>query len=94
MEIVKKALDVDLIVLATAVYWYSMSGVMKDFMDRFSDLLGGKYKHLGELLYGKKLELLTTGYDLKLPLGFEVPFAGTAIYFGIDYVGAKYKSCR
>jgi GrpB-like predicted nucleotidyltransferase (UPF0157 family) len=94
VEIIKKALDVELIVLATPVYWYSMSGVMKDFMDRFSDLLGGKHKHFGELLYGKKLELLSTGYDLKLPLGFEVPFAGTAIYFGIDYVGAKYRSCR
>lgn len=94
LEIVKKAIEADLIVLATPVYWYSMSGAMKDFMDRFSDLLGGKHKQLGESLYGKKLELLSTGYDLKLPLGFEVPIAGTAIYFGIDYIGAKYKSVR
>jgi GrpB-like predicted nucleotidyltransferase (UPF0157 family) len=93
-EIISKALSADLVILATPVYWYAMSGPMKDFMDRFSNLMSGKYKQLGEALYGKKLELLATGYDLKLPLGFEVPFAATSIYFGIDYLGAKYRSVR
>ncbi len=67
---------------------------MKDFIDRFSDLLSGEHKQLGESLYGKKLQLVSTGYDLKLPLGFEVPFSGTAIYFGMDYLGAIYRSIR
>ncbi|MBX9704247.1 MAG: NAD(P)H-dependent oxidoreductase, partial [Silvanigrellaceae bacterium] len=93
-KIIGKALEADLIVLVTPVYWYTMSGVMKDFIDRFSNLLSGKHKALGESLYGKKVELLSTGYDLKLPFGFEVPFIGLAIYFGMDYLGAKYKSVR
>jgi GrpB-like predicted nucleotidyltransferase (UPF0157 family) len=92
--IIRKVLDADLLVLATPVYWYAMSGAMKDFMDRFSNLMSGEYKQLGESLYGKKIQLVSTGYDLKLPLGFEVPFSGTAIYFGMDYMGAIYRSVR
>ncbi len=94
LKIVGRALEADLIVLATPVYWYAMAGVMKDFMDRLADLLSGEAKQLGESLYGKKVELVATGYDPKLPLGFEVPFAATAIYFGMDYLGARYKSAR
>lgn len=93
-SIVQKALEADLLVLATPVYWYAMSGVMKDFVDWFSNLMSGEHKHLGEALYGKKVRLVSTGYDLNLPLGFEVPFSGTSIYFGMDYVGATYKSVR
>lgn len=93
-SIIKKAKEADLVVLATPVYWYAMSGIMKDFMDRFSNLMSGEHKVLGESLYGKKVQLLSTGFDLKMPMGFEVPFAGTAIYFGMDYLGAIYKSVR
>ncbi|MGZ3742472.1 MAG: GrpB family protein, partial [Pseudobdellovibrionaceae bacterium] len=93
-KIIRKAIDADILVLATPVYWYAMSGAMKDFMDRFSNLMSGEHKLLGESLYGKRVQLLSTGYDLKLPLGFEVPFAATAIYFGMDYMGASYRSVR
>jgi GrpB-like predicted nucleotidyltransferase (UPF0157 family) len=93
-NIIRKALASDLIVLATPVYWYAMSSSMKSFLDRFSNLMSGEHKILGESLYGKRVQLLSTGYDLKLPLGFEVPFAGTAIYFGMDYEGAHYRSVR
>lgn len=91
---IEKLIWSDLTVLATPVYWYAMSGVMKDFIDRFSNLMSGKYKHLGEALYGKRIKVLSTGYDPSLPLGFEVPFAGTAIYFGMDYMGAEYRSTQ
>jgi GrpB-like predicted nucleotidyltransferase (UPF0157 family) len=93
-SVVEKMLQADLIQLATPVYWYAMAGAMKDFMDRFSDLMAGSGKPLGEALYGKRLELIVTGYDEDLPLGFEVPFSATAIYFGMDYVGATYRSVR
>ncbi len=89
---IRKILDANLLVLATPVYWYSMSGIMKNFIDRFSNLLRDEDKQLGKSLYGKELELCSTGSDLKLPLGFEIPFARTAIYFGMDYMGAAYRS--
>lgn len=92
--IIEKALQADLFVLTTPVYWYAMSGPMKDFIDRFSNLMVGDYKHLGEALQGKRVQLLSTGYDRTLPIGFEVPFAGISIYFGMDYMGALYKSMR
>ncbi len=92
--LVEKMIAADRIVLATPVYWYAMSGPMKDFIDRFSDLLSGPLKAKAEMLYGKKIQILATGYDQALPMGFEVPFAGTAIYFGLDYMGATYRSIR
>lgn len=91
---IERAINSDITVLATPVYWYAMSGVMKDFIDRFSNLMSGKHKELGERLYGKRIKVLSTGYDPTLPLGFEVPFAGTAIYFGMDYLGAEYRSTQ
>ena len=94
LKTARQMTEADVIVFATPVYWYSMAGVMKTFFDRFSDLLSGEHKSLGDSLYGKKMKLVATGYDETLPLGFEVPFAATAIYFGMDYLGANYESFR
>lgn len=92
VSIVEKAIAADLLVLATPVYWYTMSGPLKDFIDRFSNLMGGPLKHLGESLHGKKVQVVSTGYLSVAPLGFEVPFACTSFYFGMDYLGCLYKS--
>lgn len=94
IQIVDQMIASDLIVLATPVYGYAMSGIMKDFMDRFFDLLSGNLKKKGEDLYGKKIVLLATGHDEELPHGFEVPFSRAAIYFGMDYMGSNYRSFR
>jgi GrpB-like predicted nucleotidyltransferase (UPF0157 family) len=90
--LVEQMISSDLVVIATPVYWYSMSSSMKNFFDRFSNLLRGTHKPLGEALYGKKICLFSTGSDKRLPFGFEVPFSSTAIYLGMDYLGAKYKA--
>lgn len=94
IAIIEKIIDADRVIFATPVYWYAMSGVMKDFIDRFSDLLGGKHKELGEKLYGKKIDLLSTGSDLEIPNGFSVPFNLTTTYFGMDFMSVYYKSTR
>lgn len=93
-DILRKALLADVLVLATPVYWYAMSGTMKNFVDRFSSLMSGESKSLGEALYGKRVHLVSTGYDLKLPLGFETPISCIAMYFGMDYMGAAYRSSQ
>lgn len=90
IPVIRKMIEADLVVFATPVYWYSMSGAMKHFIDRFSDLLSGDHKPLGEALYGRKILLHATGSDPRLPLGFEAPFSAMAIYFGMDYLGASY----
>jgi GrpB-like predicted nucleotidyltransferase (UPF0157 family) len=89
---IEKMITFDRVVFATPVYWYAMSGEMKDFVDRFSDLLRAKYKNLGEQLYGKKIDLLSTGSDLELPNGFTIPFNLTCTYFGMDFMNVYYRS--
>ncbi|MGZ3693326.1 MAG: flavodoxin family protein [Bdellovibrionota bacterium] len=91
-KIIEQILASNLTIFATPVYWYAMSGVMKNFFDRLSHLMRGKYKFLGDAIYGKKFAVVVTGSDDRLPFGFEVPFASTAMYLGMDYLGASYHS--
>jgi NAD(P)H-dependent FMN reductase len=79
------------IVLATPVYWYAMSGLLKTFFDRLTDLTTS-HKPLGRQLRGKHLLLLATGTDATLPLGFEEPFRRTAHYFDMSFGGSLYFS--
>jgi putative NADPH-quinone reductase len=79
------------IVFATPVYWYAMSGLMKIFFDRLTDLTGpDESRPLGRLLRGRSIWLLATGTDVALPTGFEEPFARTAAYFGMHWRGGIY----
>jgi multimeric flavodoxin WrbA len=77
------------VVLATPVYWYAMSAIMKAFFDRLSDLVTIE-KQKGRALAGKTIWLIATGTDPTLPEGFEVPFLRTCTYFDWIYRGACY----
>ncbi|MGB3182037.1 MAG: NAD(P)H-dependent oxidoreductase [Cyclobacteriaceae bacterium] len=81
------------IVFATPVYWYSMSGIMKDYFDRITDLLTIN-KPYGRKLRGKTIYVISVGSDRKLPDGFEMPFRNTAKYLGMKYGGITYKSTK
>lgn len=76
-------------VLATPVYWYAMSGQMKIFFDRFSELLTER-KEDGRLMRGKDIVVIASGTDPALPDGFESPFRQTCDYLGMRYRGAFY----
>jgi multimeric flavodoxin WrbA len=79
------------VVFATPVYWYSMSGVMKTFFDRLTDLLlEPGSRTVARALAGRDVWLLATGTDESLPLGFEEPFARTATYLGMNWRNAFY----
>ena len=88
-----KMTEVENIVFATPVYWYAMSGVMKIFFDRLSDLISTS-KPLGRALAGKSVYLFSTGCDLEMPDGFEVPFKRTSEYFEMKYVKSIYVSVK
>ena len=75
----------ELIIFATPVFWYSMSGLLKVFFDRLSDCLMIR-KDLGRQLKGKEMAVLTCGFDKKLKPGFHMPFKETAKYLSINYV--------
>lgn len=78
--------EYDILIFATPVYWYSMSGLMKVFFDRLTDCLK-KEKPLGKQLIGKHMAMLSCGYHDGLPEGFTVPFESTAKYLGMHYMG-------
>lgn len=83
----------DAVVLATPVYWYAMSGLLKRFFDRLTDLVT-VHKPLGRRLAGRAVWVVASGSEPALPDGFEVPFQSTAAYFGMRYGGALYVPAR
>lgn len=76
----------DTIIFATPVYWYTMSGVMKVFFDRISDLLRTQ-KDTGRQLRGKNMAMISASNQDDLINGFSMPFVETANYLGMNYLG-------
>jgi len=66
-----------------------MSGVLKRFFDRLTDLVT-VHKPLGRKLAGRFVWVAACGSDPTLPEGFEVPFRATAVYFGMSFGGVLY----
>lgn len=91
LKIAEELLSHKIIVFATPVYWYAMSGLLKNFFDRFTDLVTAE-KYLGRQLKGKIILLCAVGSDPKLPQGFEIPFELTAKYFNMIYLDKIYYS--
>ena len=79
------------IAFATPVYWYSMSGPMKIFFDRFSDLIT-LHKPSGRKLKDKAIFLLCVGAEDKMPEGFELPFSSTSAYLNMKFIAHIYYS--
>ncbi|WP_024771844.1 flavodoxin family protein [Aquimarina macrocephali] len=76
----------DLIIFATPVYWYTMSGILKTFLDRISDCLKIE-KDVGRKLRGMEMAVLSCGSDKQLKDGFHMPFVETSKYLGMNYIG-------
>jgi len=76
----------DTLIFATPVYWYSMSGIMKVFFDRFTDVLVNK-KELGRQLRKKEMAVITSSVGDNLGDDFWLPFVKTSNYLGMKYVG-------
>ena len=76
----------DTFIFATPVYWYAMSGVMKIFFDRITDLLDYE-KDLGRKFRTKNMAVLTSSVGDHLGDDFFLPFRATANYLGIKYLG-------
>lgn len=76
----------DTIILASPVYWYSVSGIMKNFIDRFSDLLKIE-KELGRKLRGKTLGLISVSQSDDCVEEFSMPIKRTAAYLGMEWRG-------
>ena len=77
----------DLLIFATPIYWYTMSGILKVFFDRISDCLKTE-KEIGRKLRGKKLAVISCGSGPEIFEGFHMPFVQSARYLGMEYMGS------
>ncbi|MEM1220618.1 MAG: NAD(P)H-dependent oxidoreductase [Bacteroidota bacterium] len=84
-RLIERLHDYQIWVFATPVYWYSMSGRMKNFLDRFTDLLKIR-KDLGRQLRGKNMAVVTSSNGGNLGNDFFIPFRASAEYLGMHYV--------
>ncbi|MFC3192911.1 flavodoxin family protein [Marinicella sediminis] len=75
-------------VMATPVYWYTMSALMKRFFDRISDCLRIE-KDTGRQFRGMRLAALSVSND-RQPPGFDLPFKLSADYLGMQYLGDQH----
>jgi multimeric flavodoxin WrbA len=76
--------DYEQIIFATPIYWYTMSGVLKNFLDRITDCLKLE-KETGRKLRGKKLSVISCSSGNEIKDGFHMPFIETANYLGMSY---------
>ena len=76
----------DTLLLATPVYWYNMSGIMKVFFDRLTDLITIE-KDWGRKLRGKSLACVANSNSRELGEYFWMPFIHTAEYLGMHFLG-------
>ncbi len=76
----------DLLIFATPVYWYTMSGIMKHFFDRISDCLKIE-KPTGRKLRGMHMAMICCSSDDEEYPEMEMPFKRSADYLGMNYHG-------
>jgi len=87
LDLIEKLINTyDTFIFVTPVYWYTMSGIMKVFFDRLSDLLKIR-KPLGRKLRGKSMSVMSISNSDDVESSFYRPFELTAEYLGMDYLG-------
>ncbi|WP_242085197.1 flavodoxin family protein [Aestuariivivens sediminis] len=87
MALITEIIDrYDTLIFATPVYWYSMSGILKVFFDRISDLLH-IHRETGRKMRGKNMALMSCSNADDLKAGFNMPFYESAHYLGMNYLG-------
>lgn len=85
--LIKKVLsETNTIIFITPVYWYSMSGYLKVFFDRITDLITIN-KALGRQLRGVSIAVITTSNGDNLGNNFWFPFKKSSNYLGMKYLG-------
>ena len=83
----EKMMSADVILLATPVYWYQLSGRLKTFVDRWSDTLNPDFS---SDLKGKGLALVSTHSGLMLmhsSSGIQSAMEATARFLGMSWMG-------
>ena len=93
MIVVERMLEAQLIIIATPVYWFSMSGHMKVFLDRWTDLLS-THKAKGKSMRVKKIAVISQSSSSEMPASVSSPIELTAGYMNMEYIGEVFWDCR
>ncbi|WP_085993931.1 flavodoxin family protein [Oceanobacillus senegalensis] len=89
-KLINKMLEHDAIVFSTPIYWYSMSGPMKTFIDRWSQILRDpEFPHFREELKKKKVYLIAVGGDTPQVKGLPLvqQFNYICQFYGMTFEG-------
>lgn len=86
LQLMREIVMADCLIFVTPVYWYSMSGIMKNFFDRITDCLKID-KETGRKLRGMKMASVACGSERTSVPGFFEPFRRSADYLGMTYLG-------
>ena len=89
LRLVQELVVAPLWVLATPMYWYTVSAQAKTFLDRITDLLEN-HKALGRKLRGKSFAVVVAGTDPQPPASFDEPLKLTCRFLGMRYLGMHY----
>lgn len=95
IDVINKMLSVDVIFLASPVYWYSMTPAFRRFFDRFTDLTElPDLKPKGKQLRDKSFYLLATSANPKLPASFTYPVEKTLEYLDWPFFETLHVNCK
>jgi multimeric flavodoxin WrbA len=89
LAIVERMIAAPIVIFATPVYWYSFSAVMKNFIDRLSDLLMSQ-KPVGRRLRGGQWALASSGSDSAPDRDLVSAFRRTCEYLGVECIAEVY----
>lgn len=95
VRVIDKMLSVDVIILASPVYWYSLTPTLRRFFDRFTDLLElPSLKPKGKQLREKSFYLFATSVHSEPPASFTAPVTDTLKYLGWSFSGTVHVNCK
>lgn len=89
-NIIDRILPHDILIFSTPIYWYSMTGVMKNFIDRWSQTLKDPtYPDFKDIMASKKAYVLAVGGDLPYLKGLPMiqQFQHIFDFFGTTFEG-------
>jgi len=89
-SIIDRILPHDILIFSTPIYWYSMSGIMKNFIDRWSHTLRDpKYPNFKSKMASKKAFVIAVGGDDPYIKGLPLiqQFQYIFDFMGIEFAG-------
>lgn len=89
-HVIERILPHDILVFATPIYWYSMSGTMKTFIDRWSQILrDASYPDFKAIMAAKKAYVIAVGGDDPYVKGLPMiqQFQYIFQFMGISFAG-------